>query len=92
VTYYPTVDASATLQVPADMVILPQSTVMVAGRIASIQFYASAAGSLTIYVSEKHLYSRLDNAMHEIIALAPSPCVYCSANLLLRYEHVWNLR
>lgn len=54
VTFYPTLDASASLQSIGDVVILPQSTVTIAGQIASIQFYASAAGSVTIYVSEKH--------------------------------------
>lgn len=51
VTHYPTVDSSADLLTASDIVILPQSTVTVAGRIASVQFYASAAGTIDIYVS-----------------------------------------
>ena len=53
VTHNPTVDGSAATLTGTDIVILPQSTLTLAGRIASIQFYAATSGSITIYVSEQ---------------------------------------
>jgi hypothetical protein len=52
VTYNPTVDASANLLGASDIAILPQSTITVAGRIGSIQFYSSGAGTINIYVNK----------------------------------------
>jgi hypothetical protein len=53
-TFYPTVDATASLLTATDIAILSQATIAVAGRIASIQFYTSGSGSITIYVSDGH--------------------------------------
>ncbi|UJR27333.1 hypothetical protein I4U23_008626 [Adineta vaga] len=50
VTHQPTVDASANLLGSSDVAILPQSLITVAGRIASVQFYSSAAGTVNIYL------------------------------------------
>ena len=52
VTNNPTVDLSTSLLGATDIAILPQSTVTVAGRIGSIQFYTSGAGTVNIYVSQ----------------------------------------
>ncbi len=52
VTNNPTVDLSATLLGGSDIAILPQSTVNVTGRIGSIQFYSSGAGTINIYVNQ----------------------------------------
>ena len=49
-TNYPTVDATVNLLAAADIAILPQSIVTMAGRIGSIQFYSSGAGTINIYV------------------------------------------
>ena len=54
VTHKPTVDASANLLGSSDVAILPQSLITVAGRIASVQFYSSAAGTVNIYVSNQN--------------------------------------
>lgn len=62
VTNNPTIDASANLLVATDVAILPQSIVTTAGRIGSIQFYSSGAGSITIYVIHlKTLSSEANN-------------------------------
>lgn len=58
VTNYPIVDLSVNLLTVNDIVILPQSTVTVAGRIGSIQFYSSAAGTINIYVNKLHVKSK----------------------------------
>jgi hypothetical protein len=52
VTNNPTVDLSANLLGTTDIAILPQSTVTVAGRIGSIQYYSSGAGTINIYVNQ----------------------------------------
>jgi hypothetical protein len=52
VTYNPTVDSSTNLLGATDIAILPQSTITVAGRIGSIQFYSSGAGTINIYVNK----------------------------------------
>ncbi len=38
----------------SDIAILPQSTITIAGRIASIQFYSSGAGTINIYVNKNN--------------------------------------
>ncbi|CAF3507643.1 unnamed protein product [Rotaria sordida] len=50
VTHNPTIDSSGNLLTINDIVILPQSTITIAGRIASIQFYSSGAGTINIYL------------------------------------------
>ncbi|CAF1178747.1 unnamed protein product [Adineta steineri] len=50
VTNNPTTDSSASLLGASDIAILPQSTVKVAGRLATIQFYSSGAGTINIYL------------------------------------------
>jgi hypothetical protein len=52
VTNNPTTDLSVNLLSSSDIAILPQSTITVAGRIGSVQFYSSGAGSVTIYVNK----------------------------------------
>ncbi|CAM4771183.1 unnamed protein product [Rotaria magnacalcarata] len=62
VTSYPTIDSSVNLLTVNDIVILPQSTMTVAGRIASIQFYSSGAGTINIYL---------------LRLVCTSPSIYC---------------
>ncbi|CAM2704890.1 unnamed protein product [Rotaria socialis] len=62
VTSYPTIDSSVNLLTVNDIVILPQSTITVAGRIASIQFYSSGVGTVNIYL---------------LRLVCTSPSIYC---------------
>ncbi|CAF3607443.1 unnamed protein product [Adineta steineri] len=50
VTNNPTTDSSASLLGASDIAILPQSTIKVAGRLATIQLYSSGAGTISVYL------------------------------------------
>ncbi|CAF4157649.1 unnamed protein product [Rotaria sp. Silwood2] len=59
VTHNPTIDSSGNLLTVNDIVILPQSTITIAGRISSIQFYSSGAGTINIYLLRRYCISPL---------------------------------
>ncbi|CAF4570580.1 unnamed protein product [Rotaria sp. Silwood1] len=59
VTYNPTIDSSGNLLTVNDVVILPQSIITIAGRLSSIQFYSSGAGTINIYLLRRSCTSPL---------------------------------
>ncbi len=79
VTNNPTLDLSVNLLTTSDIVILPQSTVTIAGRIGSVQFYSSSAGTINIYVNNFLL--RINSNIFSFVVT--SSYLYIINNLLL---------
>lgn len=73
VTHNPPLDPTVNLLGPTDIAILPQSLITVAGRIGSIQFYSSGAGTVNIYV----IYLKMHFYQKENLSLFSSYFVGC---------------